>query len=185
MDDAAARELLIRLGTFLDQFAGCFGRRAQRNGASRYLQGLLNDSERKSMEPMHGRLSDAGTSQGLQHVITHSPWDVRPLWRRLRAALPFRAGILALDETSFPKQGRHSVGVKRQCSYPGWHHHAVLAALTFTFLQLERRRHTTPLPTFPEVRNLVREIMVTLFMLERPSWLHLLVSFQRNPPLRI
>jgi hypothetical protein len=27
--------------------------------------------------------------------------------------------------------------------------------------------------------------MATLFLLERPSWLNLLVSFQRNPPLRI
>jgi hypothetical protein len=41
--------VLERLGTFLDRFAGCFGRRAQREGASRYVQGLLNDSSRKSM----------------------------------------------------------------------------------------------------------------------------------------
>ena len=29
-------------------------------------------------------------------------------------------------------------------SYPGWNHHAVLAAMTFTFLQFERRRRTDP-----------------------------------------
>jgi hypothetical protein len=40
-------------------------------------------------------------------------------------------------------------------------------------------------PGTSEVRALVREIMITLLMLERPSWLKLLVSFQRNPPLRI
>jgi SRSO17 transposase len=34
-------------------------------------------------------------------------------------------------------------------SYPGWNHHAVLAAITYTFLQLERRRRTTPLRRFP------------------------------------
>jgi SRSO17 transposase len=39
-------------------------------------------------------------------------------------------------------------------SYPGWNHHAVLAAMTFTFLQFERRRRTDPLPSFPEIRNL-------------------------------
>ena len=48
------------------------------------MQGLLGDSERKSMQPMHGRLSDPGDYQGLQHFITHSSWEVRPFWRRLR-----------------------------------------------------------------------------------------------------
>ena len=69
-------------------------------------------------------------------------------------------------------------------SYPGWHHHAVLAAMTFTFLQLERRRHA-PLPTFPEVRDLMREVFAALLWTARPAWLKLAISFQRNPPLRI
>lgn len=361
------------------------------------------------MQPMHGRLSDPGDYQGLQHFMTHSSWEVRPFWRRLRAQLPVRHGILAVDDTGFPKQGTHSVGVQRQycgalgkigncqtavstallaegvawptslelylpkvwaddetrrqaaripptmhfrekwrialahvrtilqagitieavvadsaygqvaafrtglerlglryvlavpdaltarltpdaaaeplvalanglapaawqrvrwaqgtkgplearfaarrvrlaksrgerwllCeasltdgerkyyvanhpvdtplrtlvtqarsrwaievqyrdfkselgldhfegrSYPGWNHHAVLAAMTFLFLQLERRRRTASLPTFPEVRNLVREVMAMLSFLERPQWLKLANSFQQNPPLRI
>ena len=52
MDYASARALLERLGGFLDQFVGCFGRRTQREGASRYVQGLLNDSPRKSIHPV-------------------------------------------------------------------------------------------------------------------------------------
>src|SRR5712691_1894024 len=70
-------------------------------------------------------------------------------------------------------------------SYRGWNHHAVIAALAFTFLQLERRRGTKPLPTFPEVRNWIRDIVTALFLLERPEWLKLLMSFLSNPPLRI
>jgi SRSO17 transposase len=112
----AARAVLERLGKFLDRFAGCFGRRAQRDGASRYIQGLLNDSERKSMQPMEARLpgSDAASYQRLQHFITHSPWATTKVWSRLRAELPIRRGILVVDETGFPKHGTDSVAVGRQ-----------------------------------------------------------------------
>jgi SRSO17 transposase len=109
-----ARAVLRRFGQFADQFADCFGRRAQRDAASQYLEGLFNDSERKSMQAMHGRLIDPGTYQGLQHFITHSPWKAARAWQRLRALVPERRGILALDDTGLPKQGKHSVGVKRQ-----------------------------------------------------------------------
>jgi SRSO17 transposase len=113
---SAARALLTRLGQFLDRFAGCFGRRAQREGASRYIQGLLNDSERKSMQPMNARLpaSDPASYQRLQHFITHSPWSTTKVWARLRTELPVRKGFLLVDETSFPKHGDHSVAVARQ-----------------------------------------------------------------------
>jgi len=113
---SAARALLTRLGQFLDRFAGCFGRQAQREGASRYIQGLLNDSERKSMQPMDARLpaSDPASYQRLQHFITHSPWSTTKVWARLRAELPVRTGLLLVDETSFPKHGDHSVAVARQ-----------------------------------------------------------------------
>ncbi len=114
MTEDEARATLQRFGQFADQFADCFGRRVQRDAASRYLAGLLNDSERKSIQAMHGRLSDAGTYQALQHFITDSPWSAEPMWERLRELTPERRGILAVDDTGFPKQGRHSVGVKRQ-----------------------------------------------------------------------
>lgn len=114
MTEAWARSVLQRLGQFADQFADCFGRRVQRDATSQYLEGLFNDSERKSMQAMHGRLSDPGTYQALQHFITHSPWSAARVWERLRALVPDRRGILALDDTGLPKQGKHSVGVKRQ-----------------------------------------------------------------------
>ena len=409
---SSARAVLERLGKFLDRFAGCFGRRAQRDGASRYIHGLLNDSSRKSMQPMEARLplNDAASYQRLQHFISHSPWSAAPVWTRLRAVLPVRHGFLLVDETAFPKHGDQSVAVGRpycgalgkiancqvavstallvdqltwpttmelyvpndwaedadrraradiprplrfqpkwriglthvrqvraaglqidgvladaaygnvhafrtaldrmglryavgvasrltvqitgarhrykisrvirqlprrawrrvawaqgtkgplaarfaalrvrttargpECwllaerpltprgerkayllnlpasaslrelvrlararwpieqhyrelkdelgldhfegrSYRGWNHHAVIAALAFTFLQLERRRRTKPLPTFPEVRNWIRDIVAALFLLERPEWLKLLISFLSKPPLRI
>jgi hypothetical protein len=58
---AEARAILQRFGECADLFADCFGRRVQRDAARRYLAGLVNDSARKCMQAMHGRLSDAGT----------------------------------------------------------------------------------------------------------------------------
>jgi len=112
--EQSARALLRRFGQFADRFGDCFSRRPQREAASQYLDGLFNDSERKSMQAMHGRLSDPVSYQALQHFITDSPWESEPLWRRLRDLIPTRRGILAVDDTSFPKQGKRSVGVKRQ-----------------------------------------------------------------------
>ena len=116
MEARRARALLGRFGEFADQFGDCFSRRVQRDAASQYLQGLVNDSERKSMQAMHGRLSDPVHYQALQHFITHSPWSADPLWTRVAELVPERQGVLAIDDTGLPKQGRHSVGVKRQYS---------------------------------------------------------------------
>jgi SRSO17 transposase len=79
-----------------------------------YVDGLLGDSPRKSMSAMLARVTEPGSYQALQHFITDAPWDAEAVWRRVRAVLPERRGILILDETSFPKQGPHSVGVARQ-----------------------------------------------------------------------
>ncbi|HLG54637.1 MAG TPA: IS701 family transposase [Vicinamibacterales bacterium] len=87
---------------------------AAADAASQYIDGLFNDSERKSMQAMHGRLGDPQDYQALQHFITHSPWDATRVWTRLRTTVPMRTGILALDDMGFPKQGTKSPGVQRQ-----------------------------------------------------------------------
>ena len=114
MTTGPARALLRRLGLFLDGFSACFSRQPQRVAATQYIDGLFNDSERKSMQAMHGRLCDPRDYQALQHFITHSPWEAARVWTQLRAVVPLRAGVLALDDTGFPKQGTQSPGVQRQ-----------------------------------------------------------------------
>lgn len=105
---------LDRLSTWLEPFEVCFTHVAQRGAFRRYLLGLLSDSRRKSMSAMLERVSDPGTYQAFQHFITDAPWSAERMWRQLRAVVPERSGMLILDGTSFPKQGRRSVAVARQ-----------------------------------------------------------------------
>lgn len=105
---------LDRLSTWLEPFEVCFTHVAQRGAFRRYLLGLLSDSRRKSMSAMLERVSDPGTYQAFQHFITDAPWSAARVWQTLRARVPERRGMLILDGTSFPKQGRHSVAVARQ-----------------------------------------------------------------------
>lgn len=103
-----------RLIRWLEQFKSCFGHRAQLLSLRTYVQGVFSDSERKSMQAMLARVTEPVSYQAFQHFITHAPWDADRVWRRLRAVLPERRGVLILDGTSFPKQGPASVGVARQ-----------------------------------------------------------------------
>ena len=105
---------LDRLSAWLEPFEVCFTHVAQRGAFRRYLLGLLSDSRRKSMSAMLERVSDPGTYQAFQHFITDAPWSAERVWRQLRAMIPERSGVLILDGTSFPKQGRRSVAVARQ-----------------------------------------------------------------------
>lgn len=66
------------------------------------------------MQAMLARVTEPVAYQAFQHFITHAPWDADRVWRRLRAVIPERRGILILDGTGIPKQGLASVGVARQ-----------------------------------------------------------------------
>ncbi|HKV95882.1 MAG TPA: IS701 family transposase [Gammaproteobacteria bacterium] len=91
------------------------GRTDRQPWAEAYVRGLLLEGERKSIEPMAKRLPD-GNVQALQHFIGKSPWPSEPVRRRLASVLvpEMGPGLWIVDETSFPKQGKHSVGVARQ-----------------------------------------------------------------------
>jgi SRSO17 transposase len=114
LDDRRAIAQLHRLMRWLEAFKECFGHRAQQLALRRYVQGLLSDRARKSMETILARMTEPGAYQAFQHFITDAPWSADRVWRRLRAILPERKGLLIIDGTSFPKQGKHSVGVARQ-----------------------------------------------------------------------
>ena len=114
MVDHTATARIQRLVRWLEQFKRCFGHRAQLLSLRTYVQGVFSDSERKSMQAMLARVTEPVAYQAFQHFITHAPWDADRVWRRLRAVIPERRGVLILDGTSFPKQGPASVGTARQ-----------------------------------------------------------------------
>jgi SRSO17 transposase len=55
-------------------------------------------------------------------------------------------------------------------TFPGWHHHVVLTAITYNFLQAERQRARVFL-TFPVVRGIVQEIFTAYLFAQRPQYL--------------
>jgi SRSO17 transposase len=105
------------LERWLEPFLAGLRRQAQRRWAPFYLKGLLLPGERKSVEPMAARVAP-GDVQQLHHFVSASPWATAPLEEELvRAADRLVGGpgaVLVVDDTALVKQGRRSVGVKRQ-----------------------------------------------------------------------
>lgn len=106
-----------RLVAFAEEMLAPVARSDQRRWGEVYLRGLMLDGKRKSIQPMAERLGD-GDEQCLQQFVNQSPWDWEPvrerLARRMQAELDPDAWVV--DDTGFPKAGRHSVGVARQYS---------------------------------------------------------------------
>jgi SRSO17 transposase len=119
-----APDVLDRLAVYAADFHDDFNRPRQAAWCGVYLRGLLRDADRKSIEPMAREavlpagLAVADPDQALQQFVSQSTWDEQAVGRRYRArmaeAFADPAGIFVVDDTTFPKQGKHSVGVQRQ-----------------------------------------------------------------------
>ena len=101
-------------------YSPLFQRREQREAAHGYLQGLLATLPRKSIEPMVLAV-DGVTPKAVrarQSFISEGQWNDEHLlhqhWKEVEADLGADDGVLMVDGSDFPKQGIHSVGVKRQ-----------------------------------------------------------------------
>ena len=104
-----------RLEEFLGEMLAPVGRSERRHWGAVYVRGLLSDGERKSVGAMALRLPGAN-QQSLQQFLSQSPWAWEPVWEHLAQKLSraFPSTAWVIDDTSFPKQGQHSVGVQRQ-----------------------------------------------------------------------
>jgi SRSO17 transposase len=97
---------------------------ADRMGPLRdYCTGLVLPGERKSVEPMAARTAPGRTAaqhQSLLHFVGIATWSDEDVLAKVREmllpALEKAGSIKAwiIDDTAFPKQGKHSVGVHHQ-----------------------------------------------------------------------
>jgi SRSO17 transposase len=107
---------LENLREFVRRYESCFYRVEQAGHAKTYMEGLLSDLSRKTIEPIaidHGQ-----HRKPLQHFVGQGLWEdekvLAELHRHVREDIGDPEGVLILDTSAFPKTGRSSVGVKRQ-----------------------------------------------------------------------
>ena len=96
-----------------------FSRSESRQRVLAYLQGLLGSVERKNGWHLAEYAGDA-TPDGVQRLLAVYHWDADQVRDDLQGYvvehLGDPGGVLVVDETGFLKQGKKSVGVKRQYS---------------------------------------------------------------------
>src|SRR4030088_1605730 len=112
-----------RFAAYVEGLASVIGH-ADRTGPLRdYCTGLMLPGERKSVEPMAAKTAPARTAaqhQSLLHFVgVASSSDERVLAKVREMVLPAmeRQGPIEawiIDDTGFPKQGKHSAGVQHQ-----------------------------------------------------------------------
>ena len=112
-----------RFAAYVEGLASVVGH-ADRTGPLRdYCTGLMLPGERKSVEPMAAKTAPARTAaqhQSLLHFVGVAPWSDEKVLAKVRELVlpaieeqgPIEAWII--DDTAFPKQGTHSVGVHHQ-----------------------------------------------------------------------
>jgi len=112
-----------RFTAYVEGLASVVGH-ADRSGPLRdYCTGLMLPGERKSVEPMAAKTAPARTAaqhQSLLHFVGIATWSDEKVLAKVRALVlpaierhgPIEAWII--DDTAFPKQGKHSVGVHHQ-----------------------------------------------------------------------
>jgi SRSO17 transposase len=101
-------------------YSPLFQRSEQRQWSADYLRGLLLEMPRKSIEPMmltlHG--ADRNAIRAMQQFVGEGAWDDQAIlkrhWGEVDDTLGDEDGVLTLDGSDFLKQGKESVGVKRQ-----------------------------------------------------------------------
>jgi SRSO17 transposase len=112
-----------RFAAYIEGLAKAAGHADRCVPLKNYCTGLLLPGERKSVEPMAARLAPDNVRrmhQSLHHLVADAPWSdeaiLDSVLDRVLPAMLEGGPVVAwvIDDTGFPKKGRHSVGVARQ-----------------------------------------------------------------------
>lgn len=112
-----------RFRAYVERLTVALGHADRHEPMRAYLTGLCLPGERKSIEPMAARLDPMNVQpvrQSLHHLVAKAPWSDEALLEQARnevlPAMQKHGPVVAwiVDDTGFPKKGKHSVGVARQ-----------------------------------------------------------------------
>jgi SRSO17 transposase len=141
-----------RFADYVEALIGVIGHADRAAPLRDYCTGLLMPAERKSVEPMAAVTAPARVAaqhQSLLHFVGQAPWSDVAVLAKVREIVlpaitreePIEAWII--DDTGFPKKGRHSVGVARQyCGQLGKQDNCQVA------VSLSLANHAASLPVF-------------------------------------
>src|SRR3954469_25426924 len=112
-----------RFGVYVEELTKVIGHADRAAPLRDYCTGLLMPAERKSVEPIAAVTAPrrvGAQHQSLLHFVANAPWSDQAVLSKVREIVlpemtrtePVAAWII--DDTAFPKKGRHSVGVGRQ-----------------------------------------------------------------------
>lgn len=123
------RDLEARFDKYCDTVVSALLHEDRDEPARWYIKGLILPGERKSVEPMAARVQPENVRsahQSMHHLVAAAPWsDETVLSTVAQLVLPklvMDEGPVhwIVDDTGFPKKGKHSVGVARQyCGQTG------------------------------------------------------------------
>jgi SRSO17 transposase len=109
-------QFVEEMDSYVKLFEPAFRRREQWQWSGLYVQGLLGDIQRKTVERMALELGQ--NVRDMQHFVGQSPWPKEPavlIHQGLVAqSLGEVDGVMLIDESSVVKQGQASVGVAAQ-----------------------------------------------------------------------
>jgi SRSO17 transposase len=116
-------EMTRRLAAYLGELTTVVGHANRVRPLMDYCAGLLVTEGRRNAETMAVATKPAcvpAQHQSLMHIVADSEWSDEPMLAKVRELVVpsmTRRGpieVWIIDDTSFPKQGKHSVGVHRQ-----------------------------------------------------------------------
>src|ERR1700676_3823509 len=123
MDHPIAADSASRFVGYVEGLVSVIGHAHRARPLRDYCVGLMMPCERKSVEPMAAVTAPERTAaqhQSLLHFVGNAAWSDEKVLAKVREMVlpeierhgPIEAWII--DDTGFPKQGQHSVGVARQ-----------------------------------------------------------------------